>query len=385
MLLASAVALSACDDGGDDAGADAAAQDAAPAADMRPPAEDMRPPAPDMRAPAEDAAPTIDEGVADAGPDAGEAGDASPDGGPSDDAALDAGVDPDAAPLDGAVVDPDAALPDAQPDDMGVEPGDMGPPPGPRRYVVTIQNLSKQPLGPVVAATHPADLHLWRPGGLASPGIRTIAEMGVPFTFYDEVAATEGVTQVINAGVPMTPRGTTRDSFGPFPPGVTLTDHVSFVIEGDPGDTLSLASMVVITNDGFWGLDGVELPADGTRAYLADAYDAGTEENTELAAHLDDGGSILGPVALPGDPNGNGRVATEPPERIAPHGGITGVGDLTVEDHGFDAHVARVLVTALPEGLEAYAVETQNLTSQPMGPSLGATHDADTHLWVAAG
>ncbi len=390
VWAACALAATGCDDGGGDDAADGAA-DAQPMGrqDMRAPEPDMRvrpdrglpPPvdaAVDMGAMA-DASETDAGAMTDAAGDAGEPSDAEPtvDGGPLADAGvLDA--QPDAAPEDSGLEPGDMGV---EPDDMGVEPSDMGPPPGPRRYVVTIQNLSDQPLGPVVAATHPADLHLWQPGELASPGIRVIAEMGVPFTFYDEVQATDGVTQVVNAGVPMTPRGTTRDSFGPFPPGETLTDNVSFVIEGNPGDTLSLASMVVITNDGFWGLDGVELPAAGTRAYLADAYDAGTEENTELAADLDDGGSILGPVALPGDPNGNRRVPTEPPARITPHPGIAGVGDLTVEDHGFGQRVARVLITALPDDLEAYAVVTENLTSQPMGPSLGATHAADTHLW----
>jgi hypothetical protein len=292
-------------------------------------------------------------------------------------------VEPDVAdvPEDLAdVVEPDVA---DVPEDLAdvVEP-DMVEPPARQRYVVTIQNLTKQPLGPVVAATHDAGLHLWQEGALASPGIKVIAEMGVPFTFYDEVAATPGVTQVINAGVPMTPRGETRAAFGPFPPGATLRDHVSFVVEGEPGDLLSLASMVVISNDGFWGLDAVALPEAGTVVYLSDAYDAGTEENSELSMHLDDGGSILGLVALPGDPNGNMGVATDPAQPIAPHGGLLGAGDLTVESHGWGAHVARVMVTALPAGADAaYEVFVENLSKQPLGPCVGATHDEGVHLW----
>ena len=263
---------------------------------------------------------------------------------------------------------------------------DVDPQPERVRYVMTIQNLSRQPLGPVVAITHGADVHFWREGEQASAGIQAIAERGAPFTFFDEVVGQPGVTEVINRGIPMPPAGVERPSYGPFPPGLTLVDRNSLLFEGQPGDVLTLASMLVATNDGFWGLDSVELPASGMVVYFADAWDAGTEDNTEQAADLDDNASILGRVELPGDPNGNAGTVTSPQAAITRHEGVQGANrvgsELTVAEHGWGAHVARIIIAVVPEGADrSYEVFVQNTTHQPLGPCVAVAHDPTTHAW----
>ena len=79
---------------------------------------------------------------------------------------------------------------------------------------------------------------------------------------------------------------------------------------------LSLVAMLVNTNDGFVGADGILLPHHGTTEYYLYAYDAGTEKNTELKDHI------------PGPCCGSPLVRVPTHERIKMHKGILGVGDL---------------------------------------------------------
>lgn len=317
------------------------------------------------------------------GPNNGQSNNGMSNNGQSNNGQSNNGTNNDMDAGDDADMDADMDAPgDVEEDSPDVDEDTPQPPPR-VRYVVTIQNLSHQPLGPAVAITHSPSTHFWREGEEASEGIRTIAERGVPFVFYDEVAGQEGVTEVLNRGIPVTPVGEERASYGPFPPGLTFTDHTSMVIEGQPGDVFTLASMLVATNDGFWGLESVELPAPGAAlVYFADAFDAGTEENTEVSEHLDDNTSILGTVMLDGDPDGNVGNETMPHAPIAPHAGLQGIGELTTGAHGWGTHVARVIISAAPEGAErSYEVFVQNETHQPLGPCVAVAHDASAHVW----
>jgi hypothetical protein len=62
---------------------------------------------------------------------------------------------------------------------------------------------------------------------------------------------------------------------------------VTMTIEGSNHHRfLSLAAMLIPTNDTFVALDGVALPRRGSRAYLALAYDAGTEVNDQNCLNI---------------------------------------------------------------------------------------------------
>ena len=210
-----------------------------------------------------------------------------------------------------------------------------------QRYRVTLTNLTGgQPFSPPVAATHRPGLHMFQVGHLATDQLAAIAQDGNESPMFSLFNGADGVTQAVDVGRPLTPRGRVVGSF---------TDTVAFDIAGRPGDRLSLATMLICTNDGFLGLDGVRLPHDDARTFFLVGWDAGRENNTERQQDIVEPCSVLGPVVLPGvhpSPNhdtGPG-VATIPPEPIHLHPGITGIGDLTPALHGWKDPVAKVTV-----------------------------------------
>src|SRR2546421_8110791 len=62
-------------------------------------------------------------------------------------------------------------------------------------------------------------------------------------------------------------------------------DSITVRITAKQGDVLSAATMLIQTNDGFTGLDSVPLSA-ATADKETQAYDAGTEDNSEAAADV---------------------------------------------------------------------------------------------------
>ncbi len=118
------------------------------------------------------------------------------------------------------------------------------------------------------------------------------------------------------------------------------------MIQAHPGDRLSIATMLICTNDGFTGLDGAKLPKQGTSVFLTNAYDAEREVKTEKQPDLVEPCSLLGPVVLPGvHPSPNFNPPIVPPYPIRMHAGIQGVGDLSVALHGWVNPVAKVTIT----------------------------------------
>jgi len=207
-------------------------------------------------------------------------------------------------------------------------------------YRVTFLNLTGgQPYSPPVAATHHKDLRVFEVGKLASDEVAAIAVDGDQIPLFNRLRGARGVTEVIDIGRPITPRGIVRGVF---------TDSVTFDIKARPGDKLSFVTMLICTNDGFTGLDAVELPNRGAEAYLVNGYDAGRENNTEQSQDIVDPCSGLGPVTLDGDPDGNNdaTVATHPRQRIRHHAGIQGIGDLG-NLHEWVGPVAIVVVVKL--------------------------------------
>lgn len=237
-------------------------------------------------------------------------------------------------------------------------------------YRVTIENLSSgQPISPPVAVTHSRSLHLFEPGELASDVIEAIAEDGNQAPAVALLTGLAGVTDVVDVAMPLTPAGTAVGNFH---------DTVTFDITATPGDRLSLAGMLICTNDGIVGLDSVKLPTHDRKQYYAEAYDAGTEDNSELSSDIVDPCSALGPVALTGDPNGNENdaVDTDPAQEIMHHPGVAGGGDLQAA-HNWDGSIAKVTITRLHD----YRVTIQNVaTGQPISPPVAVTHSRDLHL-----
>jgi hypothetical protein len=207
---------------------------------------------------------------------------------------------------------------------------------GSATYQVEIENLtSGQPMTPALLATHRQPTGLFRVGETAGIGIREIAENGNLGPAMAGLATDKHVadfTVLFGAGPP------------PVLPGETVTGS----IDTDRGAKyLSWASMLICTNDGFTGVDGLRLPAKvgESATHFTSAYDAGSEINTE------DFADIVPPCpALTGVPSSDPGTGSSNPALaeggvIHHHTGIAGGNDLSVAIHGWTNPVARITVT----------------------------------------
>ena len=136
-------------------------------------------------------------------------------------------------------------------------------------YEVTITNISPgQTLTPQLLVSHPSDIRLFRLGESASEALEILAEGGdtQPLTDAVDGIATDAVT-----------------IDGLLGPG----ESVTMTIDGIPGsDRLSMAAMLIPTNDTFVALNGVPMPESGGLGRSLIAYDAGTEENDQSCQNI---------------------------------------------------------------------------------------------------
>ena len=245
-------------------------------------------------------------------------------------------------------------------------------------YDVTIENLtSTQPLTPAVVATHRSPVRLFAVGDPASPAIQNLAENGDVPGFVQSLHDNPDVAHVAVAA-------------GAGPPPIMPGEVSTITIVADRGaDHLSVASMLICTNDGFTGVAGLALPAaiGETATHVARAYDAGTEMNSEDFADLVPPCQPLRGVSS--DDAGTGMSNPDLAEGwvIARHAGVHGdrsTSDLTVEDHGWDTSAPVMKITVTQVGLvPAYEVTIENLTgTQPLTPAVVATHGAAPQLFA---
>ena len=199
-------------------------------------------------------------------------------------------------------------------------------------YTVTIENLTAgQPFTPPVVVTHSSDFDIFETGQSASAEIQAIAENGNNDPL---VALIGGSSAVFDSAV-----GTAA-----VLPGETATLSVT----APAGSLISTAMMLICTNDGFAGLDSVTL-ASGSQTIDVNAYDAGTETNTEDFADIVPPCQSLIGVTSDDEGTGESNPALAEGAVIAAHAGIQGGTDLTTADHGWTDPVARITVTAAAE------------------------------------
>lgn len=157
-----------------------------------------------------------------------------------------------------------------------------------RTYEVTITNLTRgQTFTPQLVVTHDDEAALFVLGEPASLGLEELAEGGATGTLTDELAAVAEDAVTID---------------GLLEPGQTVSTQVT----GRPGrHTLSVAAMLIPTNDTFVALDSVPLPRNrATAVYMVPAYDAGTEANDQDCANIPGprcGGAGFDPNPAEGD------------------------------------------------------------------------------------
>ena len=183
-------------------------------------------------------------------------------------------------------------------------------------FEVKVTNITRNMVfTPIMVASVKEDNTIFKLGSPASAALEVIAETGDPSALQESIDALE----------------VTNSSFLPFlEPGQSVTQRVA--TEGRY-DHVSVAAMLIPTNDVFFGANAIEGPGrskgkgkgkgkdrdgnDEVVTVTVRAYDAGTEINDELCA------SLPGP-GCGGDPgpdsDGEGYVYVSP--------GIRGGGDL---------------------------------------------------------
>ncbi len=197
-------------------------------------------------------------------------------------------------------------------------------------YNVTIENLtSGQPFTPPVVAAHTSGIDVFEVGQPASLEVQAIAENGNNKLLETLVGGSDAV---IDSAIGTAAIG----------PGESAT----LSVEAPAGSLLSVVFMLICTNDGFSGVDSMTLAASGSESVDANAYDAGTETNTEDFADIVPPCQDL--IGVSSDDAGTGETNPALAEGgvVTAHEGIQGGTDLTVSDHGWTDPVARITVVA---------------------------------------
>jgi hypothetical protein len=191
---------------------------------------------------------------------------------------------------------------------------------------------------PLLVTAHDGSTHLFSPGAAASASLRLMAECGDISALVADVGGADPDTVINPAG-------------GLLAPGASTTAALDTT-----RSRLSVVAMLLPTNDGFVGLDALDIPSKaGTYIYYLNAYDAGTEANNEL---LDTSGCTPGQVGIPAAPGGDagtagtGVAATDANATVHVHRGnlgdtdpAGGSSDLDSRIHRWLNPVARVVIT----------------------------------------
>ena len=186
-------------------------------------------------------------------------------------------------------------------------------------YKVTITNItSGQTFTPSIVLNHKKDVRLFTPGSPSGTSLATLAESGNTGPLSTMMSMNPKVANIATSDGLLGP-GESTD--------VNLQRTGGF-------HYISLAAMMIPTNDGFIALNGVMAPKGHKSVmYLSPAYDAGTELNDELCANIP--GPYCGGTGL-SEENGEGYVHI--------HAGIHGIADVPDDIFDWRNPVARVVI-----------------------------------------
>jgi len=155
-------------------------------------------------------------------------------------------------------------------------------------YEITITNITPgQTFTPQLVVTHPEEIRIFEAGLPASESLEILAEGGDTEPLSNDLFNEAYDVATIGALLP---------------PGETT----SIVVAGQPGlGYISIAAMMIPTNDTFMALNRVKLPRRGSMSFTVPAYDAGTEYNDQNCANIP--GPRCGGVGYSAEP-GEGYV-----------------------------------------------------------------------------
>lgn len=198
-------------------------------------------------------------------------------------------------------------------------------------FEITVSNLTNgQPFSPLALVAHFSAYRYFAVGETASPELEMLAEGGDNAALID-AAENNGAVYAVRTGS------------GIVLPGSSETLNLELVEATLPFAELSLATMLVNTNDAFAGFQGLPLARLGVGDELeiaVNVYDAGTEADSETAA------SIPGPA---GGGEGFNAVRDDRADGVSGHAGVIsiddGLADSTLgEQHRFQNPAATVRI-----------------------------------------
>jgi len=197
-------------------------------------------------------------------------------------------------------------------------------------YQVTVTNLTyAQPMSPVALVLH-NEGQLWSLGEMASVALENLAESGDNSAVLAESIVLSG-----------------QGGAGLLLPGMSEMLDVSYTVTdvNNAPMMLSLATMLVNTNDAFTGINALavnNLAVGESISLTTSSYDSGTEKNSELMT------TIPGPA---GGGTGEGfNAERDDIDKVAMHSGIVSADDglmvsALTQAHRFDNPTLAVMVT----------------------------------------
>ncbi len=197
---------------------------------------------------------------------------------------------------------------------------------------ITITNLTQGlHFTPIVTAAHNNESRLFMQSEMASAELQAMAEGG-------DISGLVNMLTNADANINENPAA------GLLAPAMSA----SFDLTNDAANThLSLAAMILPSNDGFVGLNSWEIPSEaGTYTVFLNAYDAGTEANDEIR-----GSGAPGEAGMPVPPpldatigmNGTGVTDMESNDKVHIHRGSLGDDDMSAGKSDINNTVQRWL------------------------------------------
>jgi spondin N len=194
-------------------------------------------------------------------------------------------------------------------------------------FEVTVTNLTRgQQFTPILVASHKAGVRLFELGSPAGAQLKTLAEEGNVAPLTALLLGNPAVLDAVNSG-------------GLLGPGQSVTQRV----DAEGGfDSVSVAAMLIPTNDGFFAVNDAEGP-DGQESItvFSPAYDAGTERNDETCA------SIPGPNFVECSGPGGGGAPGGGEGYVHIHAGIHGIGSFASANRDWRNPVAKITIRRL--------------------------------------
>jgi hypothetical protein len=197
---------------------------------------------------------------------------------------------------------------------------------------ITVTNLTQGlHFTPVITAAHTNEANIFIASEMASTELQAMAEGG-------DISGLVSMLTNADANINENP------AMGLLAPAMSA----SFTLTNDSANThLSLAAMVLPSNDGFVGLNGWKIPEEaGSYTVFLNAYDAGTEANNELR-----GSGAPGEAGMPVPPplealigmNGTGVTDMESNSKVHIHRGSLGDSDMSAGTSDINNSVQRWL------------------------------------------